>query len=356
VLVYNISIKRGTVMLDDLKFIHDKDGQDALGVAEKQYEQLGIEMPSLDLSADYDNVVFAGMGGSALAASMATTWPGVSVPFEIVRGYDVPGYISENTLFIASSYSGNTEETIEALGKAYKSTNHIVCITRGGKLSEIANEKGHQVIILPEFSQPRFAALASLLALTNILESATVAKADNAVETLRASAEDLKTAIAGWIPTVATKDNPAKKLAQELIGKTPVIYGGPLMFPAAYKWKISINENAKNVAWCGQLPEFNHNEFLGWSSHPTDKPYEIIDLRSSLEHERVQKRFLVSDKLLSGRRPKAHVVQAEGETILTQLLWTVAYGDFVSLYLALLNGLNPTPVDLIEKFKIELVK
>jgi len=139
-----------------------------------------------------------------------------------------------------------------------------------------------------------------------------------------------------------------------VVGKSAVIYGGPKMFPAAYKWKISFNENAKHIAWVNQIPEFNHNEFIGWSKQPVDKPYAVIDLRSNLEHERVQKRFEVTARLLSGMRPEPHVVQAEGETLLEQLLWMAVYGDFVTLYLAILHGLDPAPVDLVEKFKTEM--
>jgi len=139
-----------------------------------------------------------------------------------------------------------------------------------------------------------------------------------------------------------------------MIGLSPVIYAGPLLSPVAYKWKISINENAKNVAWWNEFPEFNHNEFLGWSSHPVDKPYSVIDLRSSFEHERITKRMELTAKLLSGRRPAPMIVHAEGDSLLEQLLYTMVLGDFVSIYMALLNGINPTPVELIEKFKIEL--
>jgi glucose/mannose-6-phosphate isomerase len=341
-------------MLDDLKFIHEKDLQDALGIAEKQWQQLEhkFDVPSPQSPVpSYKNVVFSGMGGSALAASIASSWPGVSVPFEICRGYDIPSYVNKDTLFIASSYSGNTEETLEALQKAQTKTKHLVCITTGGKLAEQAKSFNAQVVQLPEVGQPRFAALASLSALVQILASAGVASDSNAVELLKGQTENLKSAITAWVPTAATKDNPAKQLALELMGKSIVVYAGPKFFPAAYKWKISFNENAKNVAWCNQLPEFNHNEFLGWTSHPVDKPYGVIELRSNLEHVRVQKRFEVSGRLLSGMRPAPHVVEVQGDTLLAQLLWTIAYGDFVSLYLALLNGLNPTPVDLIEKFK-----
>lgn len=341
-------------MLDDLKMIHERDAQDALGIAEKEWQQLeySFELPVMNNS--YLNVVFAGMGGSALGALLSTTWPKCTVPFEICRNYDIPGYVGKGTLFIASSYSGNTEETLEALRQAEDKGAAIVIITAGGKLADIARDKGYPLALMPEVGQPRFAALMNLKATVTVLERAGLSAQPEPTKVLHTASVSLREAIQAWVPTVPAAKNLAKQLAQEVIGKSAVIYAGPYLFPAAYKWKISFNENAKNVAWCNQIPEFNHNEFIGWSSHPVDKPYTVIDLRSGLEHARVQKRFEVSDRLLSGQRPAAHVVQAEGDTILNQLLWTVALGDFVSLYTALLNGLNPTPVDLIEKFKNSL--
>jgi glucose/mannose-6-phosphate isomerase len=155
---------------------------------------------------------------------------------------------------------------------------------------------------------------------------------------------------------VPTKSNSAKQLAQELMGKSVVIYSGPKLFPVANKMKICCNENAKNVAWVNYYPEFNHNEFIGWSSHPVEKPYAVVEIRSNLEHERVQKRFVVTERLLSGKRPAPEVIVPQGETLIQQMLWASNFGDFVTLYLALLNGLNPTPVDLVERFKAELNK
>jgi glucose/mannose-6-phosphate isomerase len=128
------------------------------------------------------------------------------------------------------------------------------------------------------------------------------------------------------------------------------------MGPAAYKWKISFNENAKQIAWTNQFPEFNHNEFIGWTKQPVDKPYAIVELRSSFEHPRVQKRFEVSGRLLSGLWPNPHIIDAQGESVLEHLLWTILCGDFVSIYTALLNGLNPAPVEFVEKLKLELGK
>jgi glucose/mannose-6-phosphate isomerase len=341
-------------MLDDLKYIHQRDGQDALGIAEKQYQQLDHAFDVPDIEGKADNVVYAGMGGSALAALISQSWPGYKVPFEVCRQYHIPAYVSDKTLFIAASYSGNTEETVSALAEAQKNNAKIVVIAGGGKLQEIAEQNSYPFVLLPQAAQPRYAVFYNLKALIQVLEAAGLVDEASATARMEQTSVLLKQAVQDWLPVVPTAQNPAKQLANELAGKSGVIYGGPLLAPAAYKWKISFNENAKNIAWWGQYPEFNHNEFIGWSSHPIEKPYAVIDLRSSFEHPRVQKRFELSDRLLSGRRPAAHVVQAHGETLLEHLLWTTNFGDFVTIYLALLNGVNPAPVDLVERFKKEL--
>lgn len=346
-------------MLDDLKYIHERDAQDALGIAEKQSQQYQHDYKfSWQPSSPVHTVVVAGMGGSGLAATGAKSWPGLSVPFDIVHDYELPGHVDQNTLVICSSYSGNTEETWMCLQQALDDSKPaelqpmIVVIASGGKLIETAKEKNLPYIELPGGYQPRMTFGFQLRALVEVFEQASLVS--GSLNQLNQSADWLKEQLQHWLPTVPTDNNPAKKLALELMGKSPVIYAGTKMFPAAYKWKISFNENAKNIAWCNAIPEFNHNEMLGWTSHPTDKPYAVIDLRSSLEHRRTQKRFEITERVLSGMRPHTHVINAEGETLLQQLVWTIALGDFVSLYLALLNGLNPTPVELIEKFKKSL--
>jgi glucose/mannose-6-phosphate isomerase len=344
-----------SAVLDDLKMIHERDAADTLGIAEKQWQQLELNF-TVETYPGFrpHNIVYAGMGGSALAALVATTWPGFVVPFEIVRQYDIPAYVGEQTLFIAASYSGNTEETLSALEQAEARGAKILVIAGGGKLHEIATTKGYPLAVLPKTEQPRYAVLANLAALLALIESYEVTAVSNYRPELAEAATYLRGATAQWRPDVPTAQNAAKQLAQEMIGKSVVVYGGPKLWPAAYKWKISFNENAKQVAWTGTVPEFNHNEFIGWSKQPHDKPYAVVDLRSSLEHERVQKRFEVTERLLSGMRPAPHVVQAEGTSLLEQLLWTIAFGDFVTLYTALLNGLNPAPVELVEKFKKEM--
>lgn len=342
-------------MLDDLKYLHERDGADALGIAEKQYQQLSYDFEDIfQDQVDAANIVYAGMGGSALAALISQMWPGYDRPFEVVRGYDIPAYVGPNTYFIAASYSGNTEETLSALEQAEAVGAQIAVIAGGGKLADIAREKNYPLAILPKAAQPRYAVLYNVKALLILLSQAGLLANMDALEELHAAAGFLEEAVKPWLPTVPTADNPAKQLALDIIGKSVVIYAGDKLWPAAYKWKISFNENAKHIAWWGRYPEFNHNEFLGWTEQPIDKPYAVIELRSHLEHQRIQKRFEVSERLLSGRRPAPNVIEVQGETLLEQLLWSIAYGDFVSLYTALANGLNPAPVDLIEKFKESL--
>lgn len=343
-------------MLDDLKVIHERDTQDALGIAERQWQQLeleydfAVEQPPVNAR----NIVYAGMGGSALAALVSGVWPGYTVPFEICRNYDIPAYVSADTYFIASSYSGNTEETLSALAQAEVRGAQIAVIAGGGQLADIARAKQYPLVVLPPAGQPRYAVLYGLNALLTLLEKAGLAGNTGATHELRTASSFLKEAVLPWTATVPANDNTAKQIAREVVGKSAVIYAGPKLYPAAYKWKIGFNENAKHIAWVNQYPEFNHNEFMGWTKQPVDKPYTVIDLRSNLEHEQIRKRFVVSERLLSGLRPEPIVVEAQGATLLEQLLWTIALGDFVTIYTALLNGLNPAPVDLIEKFKQEL--
>ncbi len=341
-------------MLDDLKFIHQKDPQDALGVIEKQWQQLEYSFGvKFTVKQKIANVVLSGMGGSALPGVFLQSWPGLTVPFEISRNYDIPNYVDKNTLFIASSYSGNTEESLSALAAAEERGAQIVVISAGGKLLERAKEKKYPLFVIPGGIQPRMTSLYFLVAFVEMLEPlGLVEKGSKAM--LPTVARWVKDKVTAWTAEVPVHANAPKQIALELMGKTAIVYSGPKMFPVANKFKICLNENAKNLAWVNQYPEFNHNEFIGWSSHPTQKPFAIVEIRSDLEHDRVQRRFEVSEKLLSGKRPAPIVIRPEGETVLEQLIWTTIHNDFISIYLALLNGVNPTPVDLVEKLKAEL--
>lgn len=345
-------------MLDDENVLRQRDPDGALAVAAEQYAQ--VEYQPEILHGDHDDraitsVVVAGMGGSALAALMAQAWlrDDITVPFEVVRDYHLPAHINENTLVIASSYSGNTEETVAALEEARVRGAQVAIIAAGGELIDSANQDDIAAVQLPSGFQPRMAVLYNLKALTALL--AHFGLIDHSrLNDITALSPWLGQQTSQWIASVSTAQNMAKQLALLAVGKTPVVYGGPLTASAAYKWKISWNENAKNVAFWNQYPEFNHNEFIGWTSHPVEKPFIIFDLVSKFEHSQVRKRFEVSDRLLSGKRPKAQVVTLEGDSVLAELLWASLLADFVSIYVAILNGVNPVPVPLIERLKTEL--
>ena len=345
-------------ILDNEQIIAQKDPGGALGVVAAQFEQakgdVTVKNPENDGRA-ISSVVVAGMGGSALAALLAKVLlqAEVSVPFEIIRGYDAPAYVSESTLVIASSYSGNTEETLTFLQQAQQKGSQIGIITSGGALLESAVSTGTSYVVVPTGMQPRMATISNLRALLALLNNFGIVK-NSWLDELAQLGVWLQAECANWLPGVPTEQNYAKQLAVQSVGKIPVFYGGATTAPLAYKFKISWNETAKNVAFWNEYPEFNHNEFMGWTSHPIEKPFVVFDLISSLERPRILQRFELSDRLLSGQRPHASSIQLKGDTLLAQLLWGAILADFASTYTGILNGVDPTPVALIENLKREL--
>lgn len=345
-------------MLDDSNVLAQRDPSDALGVAAAEYEQarfsVDVENPAHD-GRQITAVIVAGMGGSALAALLVQSWlkSELTVPFEVLRDYDLPRYVGQNTLVIASSYSGNTEETVSCLAEARARGAQVAVISSGGKLHAAAQTDDISFVLLPGHLQPRMAVIYNLQALVALLAHFGIVSSDNSAAIAK-QASWLQEQTRLWTSDVRMDQNYAKQLALMAVGKTPVFYAGSVMAPVAYKWKISWNENAKNVAFWNQYPEFNHNEFIGWTSHPVDKPFAIFDLRSDFEHPQIIKRFEISDRLLSGMRPKATVIHLEGQSAIAQMLWGSILADFVSIYVAILNGVDPTPVPIIEKLKGEL--
>lgn len=345
-------------MLDDNNVIKQRDPSGALEIAATQYDQarfaVHVSNPEYD-GRDITRVVVSGMGGSALAALLVKSWlkREMTVPYEVVRTYDLPEYVDYNTLVIVSSYSGNTEETLSGLEQAQARNAQVAIISAGGKLAEAAATDSIACVEMPDHLQPRMAVIYNLRALTALLAHFRIVSYDCFGE-IASTADWLGEQSRAWTADVSTDKNYAKQLALMAVGKTPVFYAGSLMAPVAYKWKISWNENAKNVAFWNEYPEFDHNEFIGWTSHPVEKPFAIFDLISSFEHPQILKRFEVSDRLLSGQRPKAQIVELQGSSPIAQMLWASILADFVSIYVAILNGVDPTPVPLIEKLKIEL--
>ena len=345
-------------MLDDINVIKQYDPGDVLSGVLNIPEQACYEViihEGSNQRRDFKNIVIAGMGGSALAADMVRvlTAGWLHLPLEVVKGYDLPGFVGEETLVIAVSHSGNTEETLSCYQQALDKKSCLAVMSTGGELIKRANNDNITYAQIPAGTQPRMSTIYHLRGLLKLLQNFWVIDGD-LYNQVADSADWLEGEISHWTPTVPEKNNLAKQIAKMTIGKTLVIFGGELTWPLAYKWKISWNESAKNLAFSNQYPEFNHNEFIGWSSHPVEKPFTVFDIRSNLERARIRERMELSDRLLSGKRPKAHVLELQGNTLMQQLLWGLVLADAASIYTAILNGVNPGPVHLIEKLKAEL--
>ncbi|HRK40607.1 MAG TPA: bifunctional phosphoglucose/phosphomannose isomerase [Candidatus Saccharibacteria bacterium] len=343
-------------ILDNPNVVAQRDPEHTTDVIAREWEQVALEQSIEQGPSDTPEItrlVVAGMGGSALAADMAKDWLELAIPFEVVKGYDLPAYVDSSTLVVASSFSGNTEETLSALAQAQEKGAHVVAIAKGGKLLDAAKAANLPYIQMVWEHQPRMGMFMNLNALIRLLVSYRVV-AEERISELAVLAPWLEAETKQWVSEVPGESNLAKQLASWCAGKVPMIYSGSHIKSVAYKWKISFNENSKNVAFWNEIPEFNHNEFIGWASHPVEKPFAVIDLRSSFDHPRIVKRFETSDRLLSGLRPAAKTIELRGDSRLAQMLWGAILADFVSVYLGILNGVDPMKVELVERFKVEL--
>lgn len=342
-------------MLDQPDMIARYDKSDALGVITGLPGQLKYDFPvpaGLEEMQNITSIVLTGMGGSAQGAEFVKDWLGnrLPVPLVIVRDYALPAFVGPDTLVIAASYSGNTEETLAAIHDAEFKKARIVVVTDGGKLLETAKTRAYPYFVLPAGLQPRFAVLYAVKALATIIQSTGLV--EGVLDELAASGTWLESQLDAWAPTVPTADNPAKRIAEALVGHVAVVYAGPTLGFAAMKWKIAFNENAKNLAFYNYFPEMDHNEFIGWQ-FPQSSGLKVIELRSNLDNSQIIKRFDITNRLLSASFAPIEV-NAVGTNGLEQLVWAIALGEYVATYLAILNGIDPTPVLLVEKLKAEL--
>ncbi|HSX48155.1 MAG TPA: bifunctional phosphoglucose/phosphomannose isomerase [Candidatus Nanoarchaeia archaeon] len=341
-------------MLDDSQFVSRLDKSNALGVIAGQPDQLKQDF-DFELSSKNKptNIVLAGMGGSALAAEFINSWllNRLPVPLTITRDYALPAWLDKDSLVLISSYSGNTEESLSCLQAALKRKLRVVVISSGGQLQNEAKANKLTFIALPTGLQPRLAVLFEVKAISALLEK--FGLVSGLTGELAEAADWMSAHTGSWSSDSSTASNQAKQIAEELFNNPIVVYAGPTLAYAAMKWKIDFNENSKNLAFYYIWPEFDHNEFQGWR-FPKDKTFKVVELQSKLDNDQIAKRFDISNRLLSGQMPSPIIIWSEGKSKLQQMLWAVILGDFVSAYLAFLNGIDPTPVELVEKLKKEL--
>ncbi len=303
---------------------------------------------------DVTAVTVAGMGGSAIGGDVLSALAAdhASIPVITSRSYSLPAWTGPDTAVVASSYSGNTEETLTAFEEACARGARVLVISTGGELAERARAKDVPCIELPAGIQPRAALPYSLSALLTVTESLrlTAIKSQDWDEAITVTAKQAKV-----MSDLSDLENPAIKLASVLYGCFPVIYSSEQLAPANTRWRNQIQENSKSLAFGNLLPEMNHNEIMGWArSQPELKQLAVVALRDREDHERTKRRLDVTRSLLEPDAHKWTEVWSEGESRLARLLSIMYVSDWVSLYLAILNETDPSPVGLISRLKAAL--
>jgi len=300
---------------------------------------------------EIEQVVVLGMGGSGIAGDvlMASAGPYLPLPVLVFRSYHVPAFVDEGTLVFAISFSGDTEETVEAVTAAALQGARVVAVTRGGELGHLAESWGVPVVEVPEgIPQPRAGlgalAIPPLIVLEDIgLFPGASYWVNAAIEQLRARRDQL-----------AKPGGLAEQLARRIGRTMPLIHGGGgLGAVAAERWKTDVNENAKCPAFWNMQSELCHNEVSGWGQHGdlTRQMFTLVNLRHDFEHPQVMHRFKLTADLLDEVVSSVEEVRAEGEGELAQLLDLILVGTVTSLHMAFQEGIDPGPIPAQEQIK-----
>lgn len=327
-----------------------KQVQDAYELADR------VVVKSID-PGKIKNIVITGLGGSAIGGDLVRSlgFGELKVPLMVNRHYTLPAFVGKGTLVIVSSYSGNTEETISAYKEAIKLGAQIICITSGGEIRKIAEKYKHNLFLIPPGYQPRCALgynfvsmWIALAKLKFVSKKATEFK--NVVKVLT------KNSTRYTIPDIVT--NNALKIAAVLKGKLPIIYSSVDSLEAVnLRWRGQLSENAKILAYGNLYPEMNHNELVGWKLNKSIlKNTVIIFLEDPADHRRVKTRMAITKRIYQQYSDNIISLSSNENTKLERMFDLIYLGDWVSYYLAILNNIDPTPVEVINRLKSELAK
>jgi glucose/mannose-6-phosphate isomerase len=316
---------------------------DHLSDALWRFESAGLERHELQ------GLIVCGMGGSAIGGVLARAAIGdvLNRPMQIFRDYEIPGWTNPHIAVLCSSYSGDTEETLASFEAAEAVGADRYVATTGGRLAEAARAAGVPVIGLPAGLQPRHAVGYGF---TVACEMAALIGASPGVRTeIDSTAAHLADARDSLVARAA-------EIADQIGDSIPLIYGCELTVPVAYRWKCQMNENAKQHAFSHQLPELDHNEIVGWtpSAEGDSKSFSAVFLVDSDQHPRQRQRAELTADLIGPNAAATLTIETEGETRVERLLWTVMLGDLVSLFLAARKGVDPGPIEMIDRLKSDL--
>jgi glucose/mannose-6-phosphate isomerase len=349
---------RKKMELDDLERMQQLDPEDMIGLINGLPDQLAtawdlgqtLPLPKL---GDLHQVVVVGMGGSAIGADLLAAYaePMLAIPLIVQRGYSLPAWAAgPETLVICSSHSGNTEETISGYHQAKQRGCSIIAVTTGGKLGELATKAGDALWQFAFDSQPRAAvgySFGLLLAIFSRLKliPSPAGELAGAIKAMKQQQKDL-------LPDISVPRNPAKRTAGQLIERCTTVWASGLLAPVARRWKTQINENADTHASFELLPEANHNtlqgivepaKHFGGSMH--------VFLYAAHDEERNRLRVKLTKETLMVNGQNTDLFKAQGKNRLENLLTALHFGDYLSYYLAISYGIDPTPVDMLVSFK-----
>lgn len=301
------------------------------------------------------NICFAGMGGSAIGADLIRAYSLKSCPYpvQVNRHYEIPNYIDESTLFIACSFSGNTEETLSALNSAMAKGAQIIGVTSGGELKKQAIEHEFDYIQIPGGMPPRAALAYSFVPLFRIFQ--TLEYLDESDSVLDDTYNLLSDGVSKFIDI---DDNDALALARELNESLPIIYSDALLMePVNLRWRGQIEENSKMIAFGNLIPEMNHNEIVGWEhiAHLAGR-LTVVMLKDRDDNPRVTKRMEIVKELVMDQALSVIEISTIGNSRLERMFSLVQLADWVSMYLALLNEIDPTPIAKIDILKSKLAE
>lgn len=351
-------------MLDDSSRLREHDPKDMLGLVRAFPHQFRVRpgpeaIRPLETLPPSGRLWVAAMGGSAFAADMLAAGLATSgVQVTVVRGYELPAAARPEEWLLAISYSGDTEETLSVYDSAGGRGLCRVAVTSGGKLAALAARDGAPVLEVPGGYPPRAAAgflYAAAAEVGHALAGQTTGSEEE-LEDPGLLAGTLAAAAAGWGPDVPEAQNLAKQVARALHGRLPVLYSGVgRPETATLRWRTQLNENAKALCHTAALPEMNHNEIVGWTSgYPGLAQALCVFLLTGDEHPRVRARLDITRARLDEMGGRTLVITAAGRHPLEKLWWLAHLGDYVSVYLAVLYGVDPTPVTAINALKQSL--
>jgi glucose/mannose-6-phosphate isomerase len=327
---------------------------DQISESKKIFENAKIRIRSDGI----ENIIYLGMGGSAIAGDILNdvVFDKLTIPLQIVRGYECPAYCSKKTLVIVSSYSGNTEETLSSINQAKKRSTKIIAVTSGGELLKMAKKNKWKLIKLPDGFPPRQAFGYLFFPVWHLL---------NRFVTEPAAGQQIENLIIHLCSQILRCDENSaegkslpREIAFKLHNKIPIIYSvEPFLKSVAFRWRTQINENAKSLAFHHVIPEMNHNEIVGWEiNERLTRDLIVVILQSDIYPPRIKARIQLTKKILNEKGIEVIEVYGEGETALENAISLICTGDWISYYLAMLYEKDPLTILNIDYFKSELKK